>query len=383
MKQSVLFIIDSLGCGGAEKSLVSLLPLLDYSRFEVSLSIICRGGYFERFLPNEVHLISFPSGPRVFAFFANGLFSVLRRLLPLLGIKRHSAELLWSCKRAIYPAFPGKYDVAIAYQQGVPTYYVARKIQAEKKLAWINVDMEKAGYRPSFNYPYYKHFSSICAVSNALRDRLISTGFAGKEQLLVVKDTVNVGLIRKLASVPFHLNAPSGRLKLLTVGRLAAPKNYPLAIETARLLSEKGLAYIWYFVGEGESREEIETLISRYRLQDRIVLVGFQPNPYPYFLHCDIYVQTSAFEGFGLTLSEAKALHKPIVTTDFPAAFDQIDDGQNGLIAAMTPEALAGRILSLIQNPSLTERLIQNTKQEQNRTMETECAKVNRLLGEN
>ena len=243
--------------------------------------------------------------------------------------------------------------------------------------------MEKAGYSPSFNSPYYKHFSCICAVSNALRDRLISTGFASKEQLLVVKDVVNVGLIRKMASVPFHLNAPSGRLQLLTVGRLAAPKNYPLAIETARLLSEKGLAFIWYFVGEGESRKEIETLISRYKLQDIIVLAGFQPNPYPYFVHCDIYVHTSAYEGFGLTISEAKALHKPIVTTDFPAAFDQIEDGQNGLISPMSRAALAERILSLVQNPSLKERLIQNTEREQNRTMETECAKVNHLLGEN
>lgn len=383
MKRSVLFIIDSLGCGGAEKSLVSLLPLLDYSRFEISLSIIRRGGYFERFLPGEVHLVSFPSSPRISVFFANGLFSVLRRLLPLLGIKRHGAELLWNCKSAIYPAFPGKYDIAIAYQQGFPTYYVAKKIHAERKLAWINVDMEKAGYRASYNSPFYKQFFRICAVSNALRDRLVSTGFASKEQLLVVKDTVDVELIRKMASAPFHLNAPSGCFKLLTVGRLSAPKNYPLAIETAKLLSEKGLAFIWYFVGEGESRKEIETLISRYSLQDHIVLVGFQPNPYPYFLHSDIYVQTSAFEGFGLTLSEAKALHKPIVTTDFPAAFDQIKDGLNGLIAPMTPDALAERILSLVQNPSLTERLIQNTKLEQNHTMETEYSKVNRLLVEN
>ena len=109
-------------------------------------------------------------------------------------------------------------------------------------------------------------------------------------------------------------------------------------------------------------------------------MVGQQTNPYPYFAQCDIYVQTSSFEGFGLTLSEAKILHKPIVTTNFPSAYDQIVDEENGLIADMTPESVAEMIIRLIENPTLKNRLIENTGKEENRTAETESEKVNRLL---
>ena len=81
-----------------------------------------------------------------------------------------------------------------------------------------------------------------------------------------------------------------------------------------------------------------------------------------------------------MTISEAKLFHKPIVTTDFPSAYDQISDGDNGLISEMTAESLAEKILCIIENPDLRERLINGTFMEENRTAETESARVNRLL---
>ena len=130
----------------------------------------------------------------------------------------------------------------------------------------------------------------------------------------------------------------------------------------------------------GPDRNSIENKIKNLALGDRILLIGQQTNPYPYFAQCDIYVQTSSFEGFGLTLSEAKILHKPIITTNFPSAYDQIVDGENGLIAEMTPKSVAEKIIRLIENPTLKNRLIENTRREENRTAETESEKVNRLL---
>ena len=56
----ILFIIDSLTCGGAEKSLVSLLPLLDRSKYEVTLWIRHRGGVFESLLTADTHLVDAP-----------------------------------------------------------------------------------------------------------------------------------------------------------------------------------------------------------------------------------------------------------------------------------------------------------------------------------
>lgn len=379
-KKRVLFVIDTLNCGGAEKSLVSLLSLLNYEYLVVSLSIVRRGGSLEHNLSSRVHLLPFPEPPRFCRFLSNVLFSGTRRLISLLGIRRHGAEIGWLCKRPFYPAFNGYFDIAIAYQQGFPTYYVADKVHAGKKYAWINTDLKNAGYRVRFNRPFYDKMTRVFAVSLALCEILPSAGFVVKEKISLVKDVLNVNLIRELSTASVDFSFCPGRIKLLTVGRIVPPKNYPLAVEAARLLHEKGFDYEWVFVGDGPDRNSIENKIKTFNLGDRILLAGQQTNPYPYFAQCDIYVQTSSFEGFGLTLSEAKILHKPIVTTNFPSAYDQIIDGENGLIAEMTPESVAEKIIKLIENPTLKNRLIKNTRKEENLTAKTESEKVNQLL---
>ena len=378
--KKILFIIDSLDCGGAEKSLVSLFPLLDYSQMDVSLAVVRRGGIFEEFLPPQVRLVPFPQPGRFSKVLSNCLFSALLRLCSLLGIKRHGAELGWFCRRTFLPCFKETYDVAVAYQQGLPTYYLVRKVKATKKIAWINTDMAEAGYRPGFNRPFYDCLSAVCTVSAALFAKLPRDGFVGEEHLSVVHDILNVILIRNLADAPLEIQGGEESIKLLTVGRIVQSKNLPLAVKTAEILSTKGINFFWTIVGEGPDKGLVEKKIEQAGLQGRILLAGQQVNPYPFFRDCDIYVQTSAFEGFGLTLSEAKILHKPIVTTNFPSAHDQIVDDVNGLIAEMTPESVAEKIIKLIENPALKKRLIENTRKEENRTAETESEKVNRLL---
>ena len=127
-------------------------------------------------------------------------------------------------------------------------------------------------------------------------------------------------------------------------------------------------------------RPEIERMISDYELGNNIVLVGMTPNPYPYMAMADIYVQTSKFEGFGLTLNEARILNKPVVSTNFPVVYNQIRDGENGLICEMTAASIAERIMLLASNVKLREKLIDATRSEVNTTSITEPKKVMNLI---
>ena len=153
-----------------------------------------------------------------------------------------------------------------------------------------------------------------------------------------------------------------------------------MAVETAKVLNEKGLDFRWFFVGEGGERPKIEHQILQYGLNDKVFLLGMQTNPYPFMAHCDIYVQTSSFEGFGLTIAEAKILGKTVVSTNFDVVHDQITHEQNGLIAEMTAEALADNILRLLKEDSLRIRIVDNVKKEHNTTYFTEVKIVEQLL---
>ena len=383
MKRRILFIIDSLNCGGAEKSLISLLPLLDYDRLDVSLLIFRRGGVFEKYIPSQVRVIGHD-------LYGNGFMDGIRRISHQVkfsyqlryGKKRHGAETHWrAMSRAIKP-LKGKYDAAVAYQQGMPTFFLATNIEADKKIAWINADVFEAGYQMDYCKRFYDQMDAIVAVSQKLLEKLSTQTPWMKDRLHCIYDIINPDVIRHLAQEMVHDMIPAGgEISIVTVGRLTRPKNHLMAAEAARILKEKGQNFKWYFVGEGEMRQQIEERISELELQDNVVLLGMKENPYPYMAKADIYVQTSTFEGFGMTIAEAKILHRPVVSTNFDVVYDQITDRENGLIADMTPERVASKILELIQNKELRSHIVSNLEKEINTTSITEVGKFHALIG--
>lgn len=374
--KKVLFLIDSLTCGGAEKSLVSLLPLLDYSKIEVNLMMAHRGGVFEDYIPEQVRIVDFPNPKGLWSEICLLGFRIMRRFLP----NRHGAEMRWQTMSSAYKELDKPYDVAIAYQQGFPTYYLSEKVKATKKFAWVNTDLEKAGYRTSFNRPFYDKMDRVVPVSARLCEMLKESNYVNGSKLYTVFDILNVDLIKKMSLDPVQVKTDSRVFTIVTVGRMVALKGYDLAVEAAKILKAYGLSFTWYFVGEGGMRTEIEQMISAYGLDNNIVLVGMTPNPYPYMAIADIYVQTSKFEGFGLTLNEARILNKPVISTNFPVVYNQIRDGENGLICEMRAEAIAEKILLLASNVRLREKLIDATRAEVNTTSITEPQKVMNLI---
>ena len=374
-KRNVLVVIDSLTCGGAEKSLISLLPLLDYSKVQVDLMLVKRGGVFEQYVPKDVNVVDSPLLSGFFSLLCQMWFSILLRVLK----NRHGAEVRWMAMGRSYKRLEKEYDVAIAYQQGFPTYYVAQNVRARKKYAWVNVDLKSAGYNEVFNRKFYDIYDKVVPVSDVLCEMMKETNYADVDKLYTVYDILNVDLIREMSLEKVEKFSRYATT-IVTTGRLAPPKNYLLAVKTAALLKKKGLDFVWYFVGEGSERGRIEELIRSNVLEEQVKLVGMTPNPYPYMAMADVYVQTSSFEGFGLTLNEARILNRPVVSTNFPVVYNQIRDGENGLIAEMTPESVAEKILMLVNDEALRNRIIEATKREVNTTSVTESKKVLELL---
>ena len=380
MKKKVLFFIESLQCGGAEKSLISLLPILDYTRMDVELMLMKRRGIFEQYVPEHVQIFDFKQQvhPLLFLLFQT-IFSLRLRWNRIIGRKEHDAETRWKTMHRAYTSMQKHYDVAIAYQQGFPTYYIADKVYADTKIAWANVDLTKAGYCPQFNTPFYNKYDKVIAVSANLQKMLAEDGYALLDKTTAVQDILNVDLIRDMSTRSDFYKLPSD-LTLVTVGRMVYQKGYDIAVEAADVLRHHGLNFHWYFVGDGTMRAAVEAHIRKRHLENHITLLGEQANPYTFMKTADIYVQTSRFEGFGITIAEAKILGKPVISTNFPVVHNQIVDGENGLIADMTPDAIAEKVILLARDAQLQEHIIHNINLERNNTAEVESAKVNTLI---
>lgn len=387
MKKQILFVIDSLDCGGAEKSLVSLLQVIEPSRYDIDLLILDhnrekRKGLFEKYIPEGINVLDFH-------LFGKSLFELIRkffhylRLSPQLRLihSRHGTEVYWRSAHFDYKRLEKHYEVAIAYQQGIPTFYVASKVNADKKIAWINANLYNEGYDMNYCKPFYEKMDKVVAVSSGLVTILSERSPWIKDKLVCIYDIVNPALIKQMAQEPIDDERFSGEeIKLVTVGRLAPPKNHLLAVHTARILRDKNVKFKWYFVGDGPTRGSIEKSINEYGLQNHVILLGLKGNPYPFIQNADIYVQTSSHEGFCLTLAEARVLCRPIVSTNFDVVYDQIVDYQNGLIADMNPESVASKVLELINNQTLRQQIIENLKKEKNTTSKTEIEKFYQLI---
>lgn len=381
----ILFIIDSLTCGGAEKSIVSLLPLLDRTKYEVYLWIRHRGGVFESLLTENTILVDAPHysfSRKALLKLGGWAYSIVYRIYKCLGKNVHPSELLWKCQGWAMRMPQGQWDVVIAYQQGIPTYLVATKVKGCKRMAWINANLFNAGYEPKFNAEMYKNVDRICPVSEELHAILCDRYPQFKSKYTTIYDILNPQIIKQQSEEEIDETDYNDKLAILTVGRLAPPKNHLLAVETAKVLRDKGLDFCWYFIGEGGELPKILELIQKYRLEPYVKPLGLRTNPYAYMRRCDIYVQTSSFEGFGLTIAEAKILGKPVVSTNFDVVHDQLSHEKNGLIVAMNPNDLADAIMRMHQDEKLRQSIISTVEKEENRTYITEVGKIERLLDE-
>ena len=391
-KIKILFMINSLGLGGAEKSLISLLQLLDYDKYDVDLQMMNFGGMFESLLPKEVHVLpelDFLKFSRktliqqVFSFNFKFLLARAHTAISLRennrsGRKLHDTQAYWrGCKNA-YGFHPNTYDVAIAWGQGTPTHYVASKVKAARKYAWINANYELAGHNKEFDREYYSVYDKNICVSHELALLFEKVFPEYKDKLDVILDIQNPNIIISMAEEKIELPKKAA-VTIVTVGRYSRPKNYGLAIDTAKELLNRKIDFVWYAVGEGPERSLMERKISEYQMQDRFILLGAKSNPYPYIKVADVYVQTSSFEGYCLTLAEARMLNKLCVTTNFDVVYEQMIQRQNGLVVDMTPAAVADGIIEILGNRQLKTHILNYLKHEKKGNVE-EIQKINILL---
>ena len=380
--KSILFFIESLHCGGAEKSLVTLLQNIDYSIYQVDLLLIKKGGEFEKFVPKQVTIIHKD------IYSKNPLKHALSRLhfwfLKKINQNKpyNSAHTFWTVFNKSIPEHKKKYDVAIGYSQGFATYYVVNKINAEKKYAWLNIDYAHAKHYAAFDYDYYSKLDQVVCVSpeceKSLLDEMKTIGKALLTNIL--KDITDDSIVNNLSKESKGFSEKNNAFTLLTVCRLAKQKGLHLAVNACEILKNKGVAFKWYIVGEGTERLFLENEIKNKGLENHLILLGFKENPYPYMKTCDVYVQTSLFEGLGLTVIEAAILHKPIVTTNFPTASSIITHNKTGLICKMDGDAIATSILKYITDAPFTEKIVSNLSKVKNTDKEKSLETFHTLI---
>lgn len=351
-KKKIVFMMPSLEFGGVEKALTALLAYMDYDRYEVELAL--EKDDMNVFLP-EVD-------PRVkINFFARYRFWPLREIYHLIHRSYQKYSVLPLPLQAIRSIF-GKLnhvhtsrcarrniqncDLIIAYHHmfSIPRY-VIDDVRAEKKLLWYHgnaVDQTMRAYMERADY--------VVAASEGIRQTIIETAASLANKVGVVRNFINIPQIRALSLEPSPLPEDE-RFQICSCARFSREKGFDLAIQAAKQLKEEGLAFRWFIVGDGPEKGALDDLVRELGLENEVVLPGAAANPYPYMAACDLFVQPSREEPYGLTMVEAHILGKPVVSTDTVGGRTLVEDGVTGVLCRAEPEQIAAAVRSLISAP--------------------------------
>jgi len=138
---------------------------------------------------------------------------------------------------------------------------------------------------------------------------------------------------------------------VMSAGRLHAQKDYPSLLRAFQIVS-KQVSCRLLILGDGEEKQQLESLVHELGIVELVNFVGFTENPYQYMRQAQVFVLSSKWEGFGNVLAEALAVGCPVISTDCPSGPREIL--QDGLYGQLVPVAdvnsLANAILKALQS---------------------------------
>lgn len=342
--KKILFLIPTLGGGGAEKVLVNLVNSLDKTKFKITVITLFADGVNAQYLDQNIEYKS------IFRRQFRGNSHILKLFSPHFLYKR---------------MIKGQYDTIISFLEGPTTRIVSGCDKDTKLIAWIHTE-KSSDYVSSFRsykemIDSHKKFSNIICVSDNVKanfDKFTKNQFTKKNS--VIKNIINFKEIERLAKE--KVEKDSSKFRILCIGRLTKVKDFSRMLDILYKLNTKLDNLELLILGTGPEEENLKKKIKELNLTN-VQMLGYQENPYKFLASADLYVCSSHFEGFSTSTTEAVILNKPIVTTDCSGMKDLLENGDCGIIVDDNDKQLYEAMLRVITDDKIRHDII-NCQQE-------------------
>ncbi len=336
----VALFVYSLGAGGAERQVGILARRLVERRYEVELFLVHDTIFYE--LPENIKVTVLDDAP---------LFvHPLKKLLRLVPLARKYAKL---CDADISISFMNRPN----YINVLSKFFgnKARIVVAERGAPRFHFKgIEGAVSKVLIRHLYPRADLVVANSRGSAKDLQEHFGIAN---VITIPNAFDLDAIRELAKEP--IPEKRERFTFITVGRLDRGKNHRLLIEA---LAKSGLDADLWIIGEGPQRANLEKLIAKLGLQERVKLLGRQTNPFAYLAKADCFVFSSTNEGFPNVLVEAMACGLPVISTDCP--FGPAEILENGKYGILVPngdmEAMSKAMRKIATEAILRKNLAKN-----------------------
>lgn len=339
--KKVLFVIPTLGGGGAERVLVNLVNNLNSEKYKITLFTLFNKGENRKLLKDNVeHKFFFKKIFRGNIHFLK-LFSP-RQLYKLMIIE--------------------DYDIIISYLEGPTTRIVSGCTNPNTVLLnWVHTEVDneqiiKQSYRNRREViECYNKFENTIFVSKTALNAFQKVFHELEGRFIVKYNSVdNVAIITKSKEEVHEINFVREKINLVSVGRFVHEKGYIRLINIIVRLVKEGYNIHLYLIGKGEEIEKYKDLIKTNNIQSNITIVGFNENPYKYVAKCDLFVCSSYKEGYSTAVTESLIVGTPVITTLCSGMTELLgENDEYGIITENSEEKLYKGLINILKDPVL------------------------------
>ncbi|UXN12104.1 glycosyltransferase family 4 protein [Lactobacillus amylovorus] len=209
------------------------------------------------------------------------------------------------------------------------------------------------------------HFcDKIVCISDAEKESALREKICKPSKLQVIYNGIDLEEIEKTAPMSrAQLGIPEDAFVVGMVGRLSKQKAPDTFVKAAKLIKEKIPNAFFLMVGDGELRDQVESLINQYDLGSSFLITGWVDNPTAYMKIMNVGMLLSRWEGFGLVLPEYMACGVPIIATNVDAIPNIVKDGVNGMLINKDSFVGAQKVCTRLNSDTeLKDRIIVSAK---------------------
>lgn len=258
------------------------------------------------------------------------------------------------------------YTVNGTFKSGGDYDFIIKHINAKKKLAWIHGDPIVEGFSSKkICNQVFTPFDAIVNVSRYCKDVFDSIIPEFQYKSFVVYNMYDILRINKLSN-EYNPYNKSNKLHFVTVARLDnKSKRLDRIVNVCQRLLEDGFDdFDWAIVGDGPDYVNLKELIIEKKLTGVVNLVGSKYNPYPYMRFADLYISSSAYESYGMSIREAQILKCPVLITEVGPSNELVDNLINGVICDNSTDGLYDSVKKVLNKEidivSIKNYLIEN-----------------------
>lgn len=342
---NILFFIESLCGGGAEKVLRDLVNAMDQTRFAITVQTLYPEEAGKQLAPGIRYRDCYPAADR-------------------LHVARMRAEAALGLTYPLH--IRGDYDIEVAYLECGSTKIMAGSTNRRAlKLAWVHCDLAKMTDAPAefarATEKYYQKFDKIVCVSEDVR-RSFRQMFPQAPESVVVYNCYDDEAILAAAGRALPPEARKRRITGLAVGRLMPQKAFDRLLRAHKQIIDAEIDYDLWILGEGAERKALTQYIEENDLGDSVTLWGFRDNPYPFIQNADFLICSSRYEGFSTVAVEGLILSTPMLTTNCTGMKEIFGDSVYGLITDNDDEAFYQGLRRMLTEPGLMAHYAQQAR---------------------